>query len=114
MDWIDSMEIYVKVALTHGCYDVLHAGHLAHLEQCAAMSGRLIVSVLADRFVMKKFIIQDERTRMYQVSRVKGVDEVMLCNDLGPGYLLRTMRPDLYSRKDEYEEQIPPEYAIAK
>lgn len=87
---------------------------MEHLKQCAAAADRLIVSVVADRFVTKKFIIQDERTRMFQVSMVKGVDEVVLCDAAGPWNLLRSIKPDIYIRKDEYAKQEAPEYGVAK
>lgn len=87
---------------------------MEHLKQCKYFSDRLIVSVVADRFVNKKFIIQDERTRMFQVSRTKGVDEVVLCEDFGPWDLLRSIKPDIYIRKDEYSEQTAPEYKVAE
>lgn len=87
---------------------------MEHLKQCAFLADRLIVSVVADRFVQKKFIIHDERTRMFQVSMVKGVDEVVLCEEFGPWDLLRTIKPDLYIRKDEYSKKEQPEYQVAK
>lgn len=102
------------VALTHGVFDLLHAGHMEHLRQCGYAADRVIVSVVADRFVNKGFIINDERTRMFQVSRVKGVDEVVLCDAAGPWNLLRTIRPGIYIRKDEYSEQAQPEYDVAR
>ena len=101
------------VALTHGVFDVIHAGHMEHLRQCAYVADRVIVSVVADRFVDKDFIIQDERTRMFQVSRVKGVDDVILCDEAGPWNLLRSIKPNIYIRKDEYLEQSRPEYKVA-
>ena len=104
----------MTTALTHGVFDLLHPGHLEHLKQCNQYAERLIVSVVADRFVTKKFIIQDERTRMFQVSRIKGVDEVVLCEEFGPWDLLKTIKPDLYIRKDEYEKQEAPEYKVAR
>ena len=104
----------MKVALTHGVFDLIHAGHMEHLKQCAAVADRLIVSVVADRFVTKKFIIQDERTRMFQVSRCKGVHEVVLCEDFGPWGLLETLEPDIYIRKDEYAAQTAQEYEVAE
>ena len=104
----------MKVALTHGVFDLLHAGHMEHLAQCAEIADKLIVSIVADRFVTKSFIINDERTRMFQVSMVKGVDEVVLCEDFGPSELLRRIKPDIYIRKDEYSAQTEPEYAVAK
>ena len=104
----------MTTALTHGVFDLIHAGHMEHLKQCAFAADRLIVSVVADRFVTKKFIIQDERTRMFQVSRIKGVDEVVLCEDFGPWDVLRQVKPDIYIRKDEYWKEDKPEYAVAK
>ena len=104
----------MKVALTHGVFDLLHAGHMEHLRQCADFAPRLIVSVVADRFVTKKFLIHDERTRMFQVSMVKGVDEVVLCEAPGPWDLLRTIKPDVYIRKDEYAKREALEYKVAE
>ncbi len=101
------------IALTHGVFDLIHSGHMEHLKQCKLLCDRLIVSVVADRFVNKTFIIQDERTRMFQVSMVKGVDEVILCESWGPGFLLEQIKPDYYIRKDEYQKQEQPEYKVA-
>ena len=103
----------MTTALTHGVFDLLHAGHMEHIKQCKLSADTLFVSVVADRFVTKKFLIQDERTRMFQVSMVKGVDGVVLCEDFGPWDLLRSMKPDLYIRKDEYWKQEAPEYKVA-
>lgn len=51
---------------------------------------------------------------MFQVSMVKGVAEVILCDAAGPWDLLRKIKPDLYIRKDEYAKQDRPEYAVAR
>lgn len=100
--------------LTHGVFDLLHAGHMEHLRQAEMMCDRLIVSVVPDRFVNKGFVINDERTRVFQVSMVKGVHEVILLNVPGPWAVLRRLRPDVYIRKDEYKEMREPEYEVAK
>ena len=104
----------MKVGLTHGVFDLLHAGHMEHLRQCEMLCDRLIVSIVPDRFVTKGFIINDERTREFQVSMVKGVYEVVLLNEAGPWALMRRLRPDCYIRKDEYSDQTRPEYATAR
>lgn len=103
----------MTTGLTHGVFDLLHAGHMAHIEAAALLCDRLVVSVVADRFVTKRFIINDERTRMYQVSRVKGVADVVLCDEAGPWNVMRKLRPDIYVRKDEYVQMGQPEYAVA-
>lgn len=78
------------------------------------MCDRLIVTVVPDRFVNKGFVINDERTRVFQVSMVKGVHEVILLDQPGPWDVLRLSRPDLYIRKDEYRDMLQPEYEVAK
>lgn len=104
----------MKVGLTHGVFDLLHAGHMEHLRQASMLCDRLIVSVVPDRHVTKGFIINDERTRVFQLSMVRGVYEVVLLDHPGPWELMRQIRPALYIRKDEYSEQKQPEYEVAK
>ena len=104
----------MRVALAHGVFDLLSAAHMEHLRQASMLADRLIVSVLADAAVGKIFLIDDEQTRMLTVSRVKGVDDVVLCKAAGPWELLRSIRPDIYVRKDEYQSKVQPEYEVAK
>ena len=37
--------------LCHGCFDIVHPGHLRHLQYAKSKSDILIVSVTADRFI---------------------------------------------------------------
>ena len=105
----------MKTGLTHGVFDLLHSGHMAHLEQASLLCDKLVVSVLADRYISKGFVINDERTRMYQVSRVKGVAEVVLCDEApGPWPIMNRLMPDYYIRKDEYVDRKQPEYMVAE
>ena len=41
------------VAMCHGCFDILHVGHVRHFEAARAMADVLVVTVTADRFVNK-------------------------------------------------------------
>lgn len=43
----------MRIVLCNGCFDVLHAGHVAHLKQARAMGDRLIVSLTLDHAVNK-------------------------------------------------------------
>lgn len=110
---MDGARVRPITALTHGVFDLIHAGHMEHIRQAALLCDRLTVSVVPDRFVTKWFLIQDEEARMFQVSRVKGVFDVVLCDEPGPWNLLRKLRPDIYVRKDEYMRMEQPEYAVA-
>ncbi len=41
------------IGLCHGCFDILHFGHLRHFEAASAKCDFLVVSVTADQFVKK-------------------------------------------------------------
>lgn len=105
----------MKTILAHGVFDLLHSGHIAHLQQAASFGEHLIVSIVADRFVTKgRFLLNDERERMFSVSSLKCVDSVVLCEAPGPDELLRKLQPSIYVRNDEYIDQIKPEYEVCK
>ncbi|HEY9148474.1 MAG TPA: bifunctional D-glycero-beta-D-manno-heptose-7-phosphate kinase/D-glycero-beta-D-manno-heptose 1-phosphate adenylyltransferase HldE, partial [Gammaproteobacteria bacterium] len=40
-----------RIVMTNGCFDILHAGHVAYLSQARAMGDRLIVAVNSDESV---------------------------------------------------------------
>src|SRR6202021_4176289 len=39
--------------LSHGCFDLLHIGHIRHLQEARALGDRLVVSVTPDEHVAK-------------------------------------------------------------
>ena len=41
------------VVLAHGCFDLLHLGHVRHLEEAAGHGDMLVVTLTADPFVNK-------------------------------------------------------------
>ena len=42
-----------RVVLAHGTFDLLHMGHVRHLEQARAQGDILIVTITGDDFVNK-------------------------------------------------------------
>ena len=42
-----------KIVLCHGVFDLLHIGHIRHLNEAKKMGDILIVSVTSDSFVNK-------------------------------------------------------------
>src|SRR5690606_8235762 len=42
-----------RVVMTNGCFDVLHAGHVAYLEEAKALGDRLVVAVNDDASVTR-------------------------------------------------------------
>jgi len=105
----------MKVVLAHGVFDLLHSGHISYLMQCRSFGDYLLVSVLADKAIRKgRKTLDDERDRMFKVSSLRCVDEVILCTGSGPMHILYNRKPYIYVRNDEYFTQDKPEYRICK
>ncbi|MDO8555213.1 MAG: PfkB family carbohydrate kinase [bacterium] len=58
-----------KVVYAHGTFDLLHAGHIYHLEEARRLGDVLLVTVTPDRFIEKGF----ERPRFNEVERARFV-----------------------------------------
>jgi D-beta-D-heptose 7-phosphate kinase/D-beta-D-heptose 1-phosphate adenosyltransferase len=39
--------------MTNGCFDILHAGHVAYLEQARLLGDRLVVAINSDASVQQ-------------------------------------------------------------
>ena len=103
----------MKVVLVHGVWDLLHVGHLAHLEQAAKM-GYLVVSVVPDRYATKRKPIYDERARVRLLRALRCVNHVMLCDGPGPEKLIRRLEPNIYVRGPDYRRKEMPESALLR
>lgn len=71
----------MKTVMTHGTFDLLHYGHIAHLERCKTYGDYLIAGVTCDAAVAARKgddrpIIPLEQ-RMVMVGSLKMVDKVV-------------------------------------
>jgi cytidyltransferase-like protein len=90
-----------KSVFVSGCFDLLHAGHIAFLKT-AAQFGKLYVSVGSDNNLLHlkgkaPFFSQDER--LYLIRSIRFVEEAFIAT--GSGMLdfepdLERMRPDIF------------------
>lgn len=92
------------VGLCHGCFDILHFGHLRHLASAASMCDGLIVSVTADRYVNKgpDRPIFHERYRAEMLAGLACVDGVVISNFPSAIEVLETLRPNRFFKGQEY------------
>lgn len=86
-----------KVVMTTGCYDVLHAGHVRHLERAKALGTRLVVALNSDESVRglkgpsRPINPQDQRKAVLEALRC--VDEVRVFDGADALPLLREVKP---------------------
>ncbi|WP_091899498.1 adenylyltransferase/cytidyltransferase family protein [Prevotella sp. lc2012] len=76
----------MKTVLTVGVYDMLHIGHILLFKRAKELGDKLIVAV-QDSDVILKYkpgtnMIYTTEERMYMVSTIKYVDEVVVYRDV--------------------------------
>lgn len=92
------------IALCHGVFDVVHPGHIIHLEQAKAMGDVLVVSITAAKYVRKgpgRPYFNDEM-RMKFLEALECVDYVMLSEGYTVDDIVESVEPDIYVKGEEY------------
>lgn len=92
------------VVLCHGVFDLLHLGHVRHLEAARREGMVLIVTLTADRHVNKgpgrPVFAQQLRAEM--LASLELVDWVGVNEERSAENLLRKVRPDVYVKGSDY------------
>ncbi len=97
-----------RIVFTNGCFDLLHVGHLALLEQAKREGDCLVVALNTDRSVRalkgasRPIISEDARARI--VAALPCVDAVVLFDEETPLNLIRAVRPNVLVKGGDYEE----------
>jgi len=88
-----------KKVMVFGVFDRLHPGHLSFLRQAQKYGEKLIVVVARDSAVWKlknKTPGQTEKERMAALSKIAGVDKVVLGDKKQGSYgVIRKYKPDM-------------------
>lgn len=92
------------IALCHGVFDVLHPGHIIHLEQAKGMADVLVVSITAAKYVRKGpgRPYFNDKMRMKVLSALECVDYVMLSEGYTVDDIIECVEPDIYVKGEEY------------
>jgi D-glycero-beta-D-manno-heptose 1-phosphate adenylyltransferase len=95
------------LVFTNGCFDILHAGHVANLKVARQLGNSLVVGVNTDVSVRKlkgpTRPINNERDRAFIVSELESVNFAILFNELTPLALLTLLKPEFYVKGCEYD-----------
>lgn len=99
-----------RIGLCHGCFDVLHAGHIRHLTKASELVDLLFVSVTADDYVNKGpgRPINTLGDRMAVLKALKVVFSVIPSYESTACKSINEIKPDLYIKGNEYNEGIDP------
>jgi rfaE bifunctional protein nucleotidyltransferase chain/domain len=95
----------LKVVHCHGVFDLLHPGHLRHLQEARKQGDKLVVSITPDRFVNKgpgrpAF---SEKLRLEQLAALVYVDYVVLNDTPDAISIIKKIKPNIYVKGSEYK-----------
>lgn len=96
----------LKVGFTNGCFDLLHPGHVALLEQARAACDRLIVGLNSDASVRRlkgaTRPVQGEAARAAVLASLASVSRVVIFGEDTPLALIEALRPDVLVKGADY------------
>lgn len=95
------------IVFTNGCFDILHAGHIASLTQAANYGDILIVGLNADASIKglkgSNRPINDENARALLLASLLMVDAVVLFSEPTPLDLILIIQPDFLVKGGDYK-----------
>ncbi|RBI66764.1 bifunctional heptose 7-phosphate kinase/heptose 1-phosphate adenyltransferase [Vreelandella sulfidaeris] len=98
-----------RVVMTNGCFDILHAGHVAYLEQAKRLGDRLIVAVNDDASIGRlkgpKRPINPLNRRMQVLAGLGAVDWVVPFSNDTPQALIEAVLPDILVKGGDYRPE---------
>ena len=96
-----------KLVFTNGCFDILHAGHIASLLEAAQYGDVLIVGLNADNSVRKLKgdgrPVNDEQSRALLLASLVMIDAIVVFPEDTPRELILTIRPDVLVKGGDYK-----------
>ncbi|WBQ08310.1 PfkB family carbohydrate kinase [Kribbella sp. CA-293567] len=105
-----------SVVATGGCFDILHAGHIASLEAASRLGDALIVLVNSDESVRRLKgsgrPVNSEADRCQVLRSLRFVDAVVVFDGDDPIAALRELRPDVWAKGGDYTADMLPEAPI--
>lgn len=100
-----------KVVFTNGCFDFIHAGHVAFLQSARALGDALILATNTDETITRlkgeprPIIKQQQRESL--LAAIEAVDYIVTFSDPTPHELIRELRPDIVVKGSNYaREQV--------
>jgi D-beta-D-heptose 7-phosphate kinase/D-beta-D-heptose 1-phosphate adenosyltransferase len=120
--WVGELQaLGLRVVFTNGCFDLLHPGHVAYLEEARSLGDALVVAVNTDASVRRLGKgglrpINPEGDRALVLAALAAVDRVVLFAEDTPLQLLTALQPDVLVKGGDYhlDEVVGREVVLAR
>jgi D-beta-D-heptose 7-phosphate kinase / D-beta-D-heptose 1-phosphate adenosyltransferase len=106
------------VVATGGCFDLLHAGHVATLRAARGLGDCLVVCINSDDSVRRlkgpsrPLVSAPDRARVLEA--LEFVDAVVVFDEDTPAQVLERLRPDVWAKGGDYAGADLPEAAVLR
>jgi rfaE bifunctional protein nucleotidyltransferase chain/domain len=106
--WVRELQAQgLAVVFTNGCFDLLHPGHVAYLEQARSLGDALVVAMNTDASVARLAKgpgrpVTPEADRARVVAALACVDRVVLFGEDTPLELITLLQPDILVKGGDY------------
>ena len=99
-----------RLVLTHGCFDLLHIGHIRYLEAARQMGDVLVVTLSPDEYVDKGPArpVFNTQLRAEALASLQSVDLVAVNDRPTVVELLGALRPDIYVKGSDFAKRDDP------
>jgi D-beta-D-heptose 7-phosphate kinase / D-beta-D-heptose 1-phosphate adenosyltransferase len=98
-----------RIVFTNGCFDLLHAGHLQLLGYARRQGDLLVVGLNSDRSVRELKgegrPVNGAVDRARMLAALELVDHVVVFDDIRAEKIIRTVRPDVLIKGEDYAGQ---------
>ncbi len=104
------------VVLCHGCFDLVHPGHVRHLQEARRLGDHLLVTITGDALLDKgtgRPLIPQEM-RAENLAALDCVGWVTISPAPTAVELLEQLRPDVYVKGREYRDNRDPRFEAEK
>jgi D-glycero-beta-D-manno-heptose 1-phosphate adenylyltransferase len=95
------------VAFTNGCFDIVHAGHIASLFEASKHGDFLVVGLNADASVKglkgENRPVNDEQSRALILASLAMVDAVIVFSEPTPLELIKAIKPNALVKGGDYK-----------
>ena len=95
-----------RIVFTNGCFDILHAGHVAYLREARELGERLVVAINDDASVTRLKgqgrPVNNLNQRGQVLAALGAVDWVVAFTEDTPERLLRELQPDVLVKGGDY------------
>ncbi len=100
-----------RIVFTNGCFDILHAGHVAYLREARRQGDLLVVGLNSDASIRSikgpDRPVNHEADRLLVLSELESVGYLVVFGEDTPLHLIEAIRPDVLAKGADYtREQV--------